>query len=153
MKTERRFRTETLLSQPIEVVFPFFADAKNLERITPPFLRFRVLDQSTPEIQEGTVFNYRLRIRGIPIHWRSQIEQWEPGHKFVDRQLKGPYKKWVHLHEFIAEGNSTRMIDTVDYDLPMGTIGRWVAGWYVDRDVKSIFRYRETVIREIFENA
>lgn len=153
MSSERRFRTETLIPRPLPEVFPFFADAKNLERITPDFLHFKILSQSTPEIGEGTEFKYQLKLRGFPIRWHSRIIEWNPQSSFKDIQLSGPYRKWEHLHEFIPEGEKTRMIDQVDYDLPLGALGRLFAGSFVDKDVKQIFEYREKVIQEYFRKS
>lgn len=147
---DRYFKTEILLPAPIEDVFDFFSDAKNLERITPDFLHFKVLDQSTPQIQDGTVFNYRLKIRGIPVHWQSRIEQWRPLEQFADTQLRGPYQKWYHLHSFERRGAQTFMKDEVIYRLPLGYLGDLFAGRWVDRDVRNIFAYRSKVISEIF---
>ncbi|TVQ80740.1 MAG: CDP-paratose 2-epimerase [Bradymonadales bacterium] len=153
MRYEKRFRSETWIPKPVEEVFSFFSDAKNLEKITPPFLNFKVLSQSTEKIQEGTIFDYQLKVRGIPLKWRSRIQDWARNQHFVDTQLKGPYAKWVHLHKFISEDGGTRMIDQVDYALPLGLLGRIAAGWYVDRDVKKIFEYREKVIHDYFGKA
>lgn len=152
MSSDRTLETEVILSKPVSEVFPFFADAKNLERITPPWLHFRILDQSTPEIGEGTIFNYKLRIRGVPIHWRSKITKWKDNDRFMDMQLKGPYSKWEHLHTFEEHPNGTLMRDIVHYKVPLGIVGDFVAGWYVKRDVEKIFEYRKQEILKIFNS-
>ncbi len=151
-RRDRHFATSILLPKPLPEVFQFFADAHNLERITPPWLNFKVLWQSTPKIEKGTLFDYKLKIRGFPINWRTEIAEWELNRRFVDTQLRGPYQKWYHLHLFWAEGNQTRMQDEVLYRLPFGTCGDVIAGWWVDRDVKMIFDYRAKVISEIFKH-
>lgn len=140
---------ETWLPYPPDEVWPFFCDPKNLERITPPWLNFQVVDSSGP-LGADTTIDYKLRFKGIPMRWRTLILEWEPGKRFVDTSLKGAFKVWHHEHLFEAVDGGTRMTDTVHYCVPLGRLGRLVAGWMVDRDVRSIFGYREQVIREVF---
>jgi uncharacterized protein (TIGR01777 family) len=146
---QRLFTSEQWLSQTREEVFPFFAKADNLERITPPFLNFKILKSSTPEIETGTLIDYRLKIHGVPIVWRTRIENWAPHQSFVDNQLKGPYKLWHHTHSFVPVPNGTLMQDHVIYELPMGWLGRIVAGSFVLKDVQAIFKYRTQVIQQL----
>lgn len=136
---------------PIEVVFSFFGDAYNLERITPDFLRFKVLATSDDELRRGTLIDYQLRLRGIPFSWRTIIDEWTPGERFIDRQIKGPFKLWHHTHEFAPRDGGTLITDRVRYDLPLGALGRFVAGGFVRRDVEEIFRYRQAQTRAIFK--
>ena len=131
-------------------LWPFFCDAKNLEAITPPFLGFRVLGMSTPEIGAGTLIDYRLRLNGIPLGWRTRIDAWDELRRFVDVQVKGPYTLWEHAHDFIPLGHGTLMRDTVRYQLPAGWLGAAAGGWKVDRDVGCIFDYRSRKVDERF---
>ncbi len=135
---------------PVEQVFQFFCDEKNLEQITPPFLNFNVLGKSTPEIQEGTLIDYRLKLHGLPMKWRTRIDKWKPNEVFVDLQLSGPYSRWEHTHGFRPLRGGTLMTDEVLYRLPMGNLGKTVAGGYVRGDVSRIFEYRKEVIRKVF---
>lgn len=135
---------------PVEKVFPFFADEKNLERITPPWLSFRVLSKTTAALEEGTRIRYQLKVKGIPIRWQSQIESWTPNAAFVDRQLNGPYKVWHHTHSFTPLNNGTLMTDTVRYRLPGGSLGAMLAGRWVRNDLRQIFEYRRDTIEKIF---
>ncbi len=139
------FYCEQYLSFKREKVFQFFADAKNLETITPPLLQFHVLGMSTPEIQGGSLIDYKLKIHGVPVRWRTEILDWQPPQKFVDTQLKGPYTKWHHTHEFSDLGPGTLMTDMVRYRVPLGSLGLLAAGRLVSRDVKKIFEYRREV--------
>jgi hypothetical protein len=143
-------RRETTVTAPLEAVFSFFADARNLETITPPFLRFRVLTQAPIEMAAGTVIEYRLRVRGVSIFWRTLIETWNPPYEFSDRQERGPYRLWHHTHRFRAAGDRTVMEDIVRYALPFGLVGDIVNALVVRQDVAAIFDYREARIREIF---
>ncbi len=127
--------------QPADV-FRFFTDPHNLERITPDFLRFRVLRTSTPELRDGTRIDYRLSLHGIPVRWQSVIERWEPNVRFVDVQSRGPYKCWHHTHEFEAHGGGTIVRDRVRYELPLGAVGDLIALRLVERDLAAIFAYR-----------
>ncbi|MBM4246236.1 MAG: TIGR01777 family protein [Deltaproteobacteria bacterium] len=134
-------------------VFPFFADARNLEKITPDFLRFNVLKVTPETVGEGTTIDYKLVLRGIPLRWRSVIEEWVPGKKFVDRQLKGPYSLWHHTHEFEPADGGTILRDRVRFTVPIGALGDVVAGGFVMSDVRKIFAYRHERIAEIFGTA
>ena len=146
---ERRFEMEQWLPLDREQVFSFFSTPHNLEAITPPWLNFRILDQSTDEIQLGTEFKYRLKVRGLPMHWHSRIDEWEPLSRFVDVQLSGPYALWHHTHTFEEEGGGTLIRDVVRYALPMGRIGDLFGGAWVARDVEKIFEYRRQRIEEL----
>ena len=126
-------------------VFPFFADAHNLESITPPFLRFRVLTPRPIPMAPGTRIDYELRLHGIPIRWQSEITLWDPPHEFRDEQRRGPYRRWLHAHRFHpAEGGGTWVEDEVRYDV-FG--GKLVDSLFVRKDVKRIFEYREEKLK------
>ena len=143
-------RREQWIARPIDEVFAFFADAQNLEKITPPWLGFKILSMSTNSLSEGTVIRYSLRLHGIPFYWRTEICEWNPPHGFVDEQAKGPYKQWRHTHRFEAHGNRTKMTDEVQYSLPLGVLGRIVHAVKVRRDVHRIFDYRRLRIDALF---
>lgn len=149
MKRHRLHRTQRV-ERSIEEVFAFFAEPRNLERLTPPALRFEILGCSTPECQLGSLIDYRLRLHGIPFHWRTVISRWEPGRLFVDEALVSPYRLWEHTHRFRAEGPETTVIeDVVDYALPFGFLGELFHFW-VRRELEGIFDFRAEVVRAIF---
>lgn len=133
-----------------ENLYDYFCDAKNLETITPPHLNFQIKKISTPEIQMGTLIDYKLKLYGIPIKWRTLIDEWNPPVQFVDHQLKGPYSLWNHSHKFEQLGEGTLMIDFVRYKVPFGFLGRIVAGAWVKKDVQGIFKYRRETISKLF---
>lgn len=137
-----RLRQVQFIDMPIEKVFDFFSDAKNLERITPDLLNFRITYQSTPKIQDGTIFKYKLKVHGLPVKWKTQITNWKDNEHFTDYQEKGPYEVWDHTHTFISCDGGTLMIDDVLYRLPMGYIGELGGLWLVKKDVPEIFDYR-----------
>ena len=139
---DQLFTAEQRVPLPRAAVFAFFSEPRNLEAITPPWLRFRIAGQSTEDLQEGTELIYRLRIHGFPATWRSRIEEWRPDEHFVDVQLTGPYAKWHHIHSFHDCGSQTLIRDRVIYRLPLGWLGQLVAGRFVAADVKKIFEYR-----------
>ncbi len=138
------------LPEPIERVFPFFTDAFNLERITPPFLRFQVLTPPPIRMQAGVRIDYRIRLRGIPLRWQSEITVWEPPHRFIDLQIVGPYRWWHHEHRFESTEQGTRVIDEVEYAVPGG---RLVAALFVRRDLNRIFDDRRQRLLEVFAPA
>jgi ligand-binding SRPBCC domain-containing protein len=137
------FRAEQRIARPLPDVFDFFSRAGNLERITPPWLRFTIAGDEPAEVTVGTVIEYRLRLRGLPLGWVSRIDTFEPERLFVDRQLKGPYKLWVHRHEFEADGAGTIIRDEVNYQLPLGILGALAHLVSVRRDLERIFAYRQ----------
>jgi ligand-binding SRPBCC domain-containing protein len=139
-------RREQRLPGAPDDVFPFFADAHNLEAITPPFLGFRVVTPRPLELRPGALIEYRLRLHGLPIAWLTRIEDWEPGVRFTDAQLAGPYRLWHHTHEFAPDGDGgTVMRDTVRYALPYWPLGE-VAHPLVARDLAAIFDFRATAV-------
>lgn len=143
------FRAEQRIALQLPEVFEFFSRAANLQRITPPWLSFSILGAEPAEVVTGTVIPYRLRLHGVPLIWVSQIEQFEHGRMFVDRQLIGPYRQWIHRHEFEADGEATVIRDEVHYELPLGSIGALVSRLFVRRDVERIFGYRRQTIERL----
>ena len=142
-----RFETVTDLPLSPEEVFPFFATAENLEKITPPELRFSILTPLPIAMGQGTLIDYRLRLQGIPFLWRTEISEWNPPLAFTDRQLKGPYHSWIHRHTFEATDTGTRMTDRVDYRLPFWPFDE-VGLPFVRRRVQRSFAYRGEVIKQ-----
>lgn len=142
-------KTEAVLPLPREEVFPFFAEAENLEKITPASLRFEILTPRPITMAEGLLIDYRLRIAGIPQRWRTRISRWEPPYRFTDEQLKGPYRKWEHTHTFHECEEGTRMVDEVNYELPFGPLGN-LAHPLIRMQLRKIFNHRNQVIGEFF---
>lgn len=128
-------------------MFAFFSDAHNLDRITPPWLHFHVLTPPPIPMRVGQRIDYRLRIRGIPLRWQSAITAWEPPHRFVDEQQRGPYRAWIHEHTFEEKDGGTLARDEVKYAVFGGAL---VNRLFVERDVKKIFEYRAGKLGEIF---
>lgn len=143
------------LELPARRAFDFYADALNLERITPPWLGFRVTTPGPIEMRAGTLIDYRLRLHGVPVRWRTQIELWEPPLRFADVQLSGPYSLWEHTHTFEPLGESAVEIrDRVCYALPLGVLGGLAHLLLVRRDLERIFDHRrEAVARELLTAA
>ena len=133
---------ETIVPSPLDETFAFFADAGNLERLTPPWLNFRIRTPRPIAMREGAIIDYRIVLYGIPIPWKTRIDVWEPGVRFVDRQLFGPYVWWRHEHRFEPTPQGTRVIDHVEY-VPRA---RWLSTALVRRDVERIFAYRQGVL-------
>lgn len=134
-----------------DAVFAFFADALNLQRITPPWLGFRVLTPPPIAMAAGARIEYSLRLRGLPLRWLTQIAVWEPPQRFVDMQLRGPYRLWHHTHSFERDGDGVRVRDVVRYRLALGPLGALANAAIVRRDLARIFDYRQRTIAEIFE--
>ena len=144
-----RLQRRQLLHRPLDEVFAFFAEAQNLERITPPWLRFELTGEGPDDIDVGSLIDYRLHVHRMPIRWRSQIEEWNPGRSFVDRQLRGPYRLWHHRHTFSERDGATTVGDEVTYALPLGRLGDIAHPLLVRRDLERIFDYRHQAVEEI----
>ena len=145
------FQSEQWIPSPPKDVFPFFGEAKNLEQITPPWLKFQILKQPEGSIDSGAIIDYKISLKGLPIKWRTKIEHWHPPSKFSDTQLKGPYRKWVHMHNFKELQGGTLMIDHVTYRLPLNLPGQIIAGRYVKSDISRIFAYRRKIIQKLWK--
>jgi len=134
---------EAAYPRSLAEVFGFFADAGNLEVITPPWLRFKILTPLPIAMRVGAIIDYQLTLRRLPIRWRTEITAWEPPHRFVDEQRRGPYRLWRHEHTFREEGNSVRVRDRVQYAHLGGPV---VQALMVAPELRRIFDYRMEVI-------
>lgn len=142
-----RFTTAFWLPAAREEVFAFFADARNLEAITPSWLSFRILTPAPLVMRAGAEIAYRLRIHGVPVRWLTEITVWEPPFRFVDEQRRGPYRQWVHEHTFEARDGGTLCRDDVRYAVPGGCV---VNALFVRRDVRVIFAHRRKMLERHF---
>ncbi len=144
---EHLFTSELRLALSPSEIFPFFADAKNLGNITPPWMHFQILTPGNIEMRVGTLIDYRIKIHGLPVRWRTRITVWEPPFRFVDEQVKGPYQRWVHEHRFAKSGAGTLCLDRVRYSV----LGGWIVNrLFVERDVRQIFAFRANKLTELF---
>ncbi len=146
----RELTSEIWLPATVSAVFEFFSNAANLNEITPPWLHFRIINAGAILMKPGALIDYRLKIHGIPVSWQSGIETWKPPHLFIDTQRKGPYRKWIHTHQFEESDNGTLVKDKVEYALH-----GWIFESLVDRilvkpDLRRIFEYRKSRLAEIF---
>ena len=138
---------EQLLSYPIEQVFRFFASPENLNLLTPPWVNFSILSPQSIEMAVGTIIEYRIRLRGVPVTWRSEITEWQPPFAFCDVQLRGPYRFWVHRHTFEEKPGGTLVTDHVDYGVLGGAL---VNRLFVAGELRRIFGYRKIRLHELF---
>ena len=142
--------TQQFVSRPREEVFEFFSDAGQLENITPPFLNFRIKTPLPIELKQGALIDYSLKLRFIPIQWRTEISVWEAPHRFVDQQLRGPYKLWHHEHNFEEVDGGTMVHDRVHYVVPGGSL---VHRFFVKKDLIQIFEYRRSQIEKLLNGS
>lgn len=145
--TIHTFKTELWLPEKREAVYSFFADARNLEAITPPWLNFRILTPDPIAMRSGARIDYRLRVHGFRVSWQTEISAWEPPFRFVDQQLRGPYRRWVHTHSFEEKEGGTFCRDFVEYVVPGGRFITWLL---VRREVEKIFAYRRVQLQRHF---
>jgi ligand-binding SRPBCC domain-containing protein len=143
----REFKTELWLPLPPEALFPFFADAGNLDAITPSWLNFRIVTPPPIAMRAGTLIDYKLRVRGLPLRWRTLIKEWQPPHRFVDEQVRGPYRQWIHTHTFEPRDGGTLARDVVQYSVPCDFIAYPL---FVRRDIGKIFDFRQEALRARF---
>ena len=138
--------SETIVPASLDRTFAFFSDARNLERMTPPWLSFHITTPLPITMAAGTVIDYQIELYGLPIPWRTRIDEWEPGVRFVDRQIAGPYRWWRHEHRFEAVHGGTRVSDHVEY----APRAAWLSLWLVQRDVQRIFAFRQRTLAQVF---
>ncbi len=150
-----RLTCRLIVPRPVSEVFPFFADAQNLEVLTPSTVQFNVLTPRPIEMKPGAIIDYKLKIKGIPIRWRTEIPVWDPPHKFVDIQTKGPYALWHHTHTFepLDNGRSTLVRDVVNYIPRGGPLRPLLHAFFIKRDLINIFEYRSARLTELFADA
>lgn len=141
------FESEQWLPRPLDEVFAFFADTGNLQVLTPPWLHFKILTPGPVEMKPGALIDYRLRLHGVQIRWQSEITAWDPPHRFVDEQRRGPYLLWIHEHSFAGQDGGTVIRDRIEYVVPGGAP---VQKLFVGPDLRRIFDYRRRKLREIF---
>ena len=142
-----------VVKRSLAEVYEFFSDPANLQELTPPWLDFRVVGSATEAVEVGTTIDYRLKVRGLPIRWRSLISAWDPPRSFVDEQVKGPYRMWHHTHTFEEIGEGVRVGDIVRYAVPGGLLFEGlVERLLVGPDVRRIFNYRMERMGEIFSD-
>ena len=141
------YHGELWLPQSVDQVFKFFADPVNLQRITPDWVGFSLLSPGRLEMRAGALIEYRLKIHGIPVKWQSEITAWEPPHRFVDEQRRGPYRRWVHEHRFVPQRQGTLIQDQVQYSVPGGWI---LERLFVNRDIRKIFEFRCGKLQNLF---
>ena len=144
---------EQWIPRPIAEVFAFFADAKNLEAITPSWLGFQILSPEPIAMAPGTLIEYQLRWHRFPMRWVTEIRSWDPPTTFMDVQLRGPYRLWEHTHRFQAVEGGTVMFDLIRYALPFGLLGRMAHAWFVKADLEGIFDFRAKRVAELLGNA
>jgi len=137
-----RLQRSQRIDRPLPEVFSFFADAANLQAITPPYLGFEILTPQPIAMRTGARIDYRISLLGVPMTWRTLISTWEPNVRFVDEQISGPYASWHHTHSFEADGDATVVSDVVEYRMPLGRLGRVARTLFVARTLDKIFDYR-----------
>jgi ligand-binding SRPBCC domain-containing protein len=146
----REFNSELWLPLSPEELFPFFAEADNLDAITPPWLNFRIVTPPPIAMRAGTLIDYKLRVRGLPLRWRTLIKEWQPPHRFVDEQVRGPYRQWIHTHTFEPRDGGTLARDVVHYAVPFDFLTH---RWLVRPDIDKIFAFRQEALRQRFGGA
>jgi ligand-binding SRPBCC domain-containing protein len=139
-----------IVSKSVENTFEFFSHPENLGKVTPSYLQFTFLTPLPVEMRKGTIIDYRLTIYKFRVHWRTEITLWEPPHRFIDKQIKGPYRLWVHEHTFESVNSGTRMTDLVEYAVPGGILAPLIHSFFVRKDIEKIFRFRELTFSKIF---
>ena len=153
MARTHRLQRSQRIERPIDQVFAFFADAANLQALTPPFLGFKILTPQPITMRTGARIDYEISLLGIPMTWRTLISTWQPNQCFVDEQLSGPYAKWHHTHSFEREGSATIMRDEVEYAMPLGVLGSAARVLFVARTLDKIFDYRSEATERALESA
>jgi ligand-binding SRPBCC domain-containing protein len=143
----REFQSEVWLPLSPQDLFPFFADAGNLDALTPPWLHFQIVTPLPIEMRARALIDYKLRVRGLPIRWRTVIREWQPPYRFMDEQLRGPYRQWIHTHTFEPQNGGTLARDTVQYAVPFDFLMHRL---FVRPDIEKIFAFRREALQKRF---
>lgn len=143
-------RRKTVIEKPIAEVFDFFSKAENLNLITPKDLQFAITSQLPIEMKKGALIEYKIKLNGFSFHWQTEISEWNPPYSFVDSQLKGPYKIWIHQHSFVDKETYTEMYDTVEFLSPGWILEPLINRFFVEKRVKEIFDFRESRLKDLF---
>ena len=146
------FKKKQFIDLPINIVFHYFSNPVNLQKITPKYLNFKIKNGPPLEMKKGQIFKYQLRVRGIPINWTSLISSYHPPYSFIDEQIKGPYSSWYHNHTFKEENGGTTIMDEVKYSLPLGFIGKIINSIWIKKDLDAIFKYRQKIIEKTLKS-
>ena len=144
------FKSQIFINESLDTVFHFFKKAENLQSLTPPWLKFKILTPMPIEMKKGTLIDYQSLLYIIPVYWKTEITVWEPPYRFVDRQLKGPYKMWIHEHIFKEKDGGCLVTDRVTYQIPGGIFAPIINKLFVNRDIMRIFKFRGKKILEYF---
>lgn len=150
MKEPYRFKAETWVPDSPGNVFQFFQKAENLELLTPPWLKFKIVTPLPITMQQGALIDYQIKLSMVSMTWRTEISRWNPPKSFTDTQLRGPYRVWVHTHRFQQQNGGTLMIDEIAYLPPGGVFAGVINRFFVRKKVEQIFTYRAQKIGEIF---
>lgn len=143
----REIHSELWLPVPLEDLFPFYSDARNLEKLSPPWVNFKILTPAPIVMRAGALIDYQIKLRGFPLRWRTRINSWEPPNQFSDEQIRGPYRYWLHEHSFKTEARGTRVIDHIRYAVYFDFL---VHDWLVRPDIDRIFKYRTDALKARF---
>ena len=146
-----KFETKTILHSNVNKVFDFFCQAENLQKLTPDSLSFKILNDLPIEMKKGTLIDYRIKLYGVPVKWKTEINKLDPPFEFEDTQLEGPYKLWRHRHIFKDLGDKTEMTDIVEYNPKGFPFNRLLNKLFVRKEVEKIFKYREDNIKQYFK--
>jgi ligand-binding SRPBCC domain-containing protein len=141
----------TIINKPLSEVFEFFSNAENLNKITPPDMQFKILTPLPIIIKKGTLIDYKIKVSGIPFNWQTEITEWEPNKRFTDKQLKGPYRVWIHEHTFEEKDGKTIMNDHVQFLSPGWLLEPIINKLFIEKKVKGIFAYREKILTNLFK--
>lgn len=144
------YYSETVIDRPLAEVFEFFSTAENLNKLTPQALEFKILTPLPIVMKQGALIDYKLKLSGIPFYWKTEISAWNPPYSFVDKQIKGPYKIWIHEHTFKEVNGKTHMRDMVEFLSPGWILEPIINALFVRKKVNEIFSYREKVLAELF---
>jgi ligand-binding SRPBCC domain-containing protein len=143
------YYSEMKIDAPIDEVFDFFSQAANLEKITPPWLKFKILTSEPIKMEVGTLIDYRLSLYGFPVNWKTKITHWDPPHRFIDSQLKGPYKQWIHEHSFSEVEGGCLMKDRVEYQIHGWIVNSLINYLFVRKDIEKFFSFRKIIIEAL----
>lgn len=142
---------ESAINATPREVFEFHESQDALTLLIPPWENMRVVE-SSGSLRPGSRVVLKGRKGIVPMRWVAVHTEYDPPHLFADKQESGPFNYWYHRHRILDDGNGGSLLrDEVEFQPPLGWIGRWLGGWFIRYQLEKMFTYRHATTKRIVE--